>query len=392
MNRTATALHPSGPRKSPGRGPKLRETSFEDHEQIYFLESRYGLVSKGYEEWSHLWLGNPVYRELQLGWSIGWVLEDQNNQIVGSMGNIPLMYEFEGRRVLAASGHHWVAEPAYRGASLELLERVVNQRNVDLYLNNTVTADSTAALSIFECPRVPVGVWDESGFWITNYQGFLESFLVLKNCPLAKPLSYPLSAAVFLKDQFAKKALSTRDVEVKACSGFDDRFDDFWLELKRKNPHLLLAVRTREVLEWHYKHALLNHRLWIATVVDGSRLAGYATFERKDKPQFGLKRVSLVDFQSIDGTTALLLPLLSWALKKCQKEGIHVMENVGRWLETGELIETVAPYRRKRSAWSYFYRANDPKLAESLSDRRAWAPTLFDGDASLCAGVVMEKR
>ena len=60
-----------------------------------------------------------------------------------------------------------------------------------------------------------------------------------------------------------------------------------------------------------------------------------------------------------------------------------MLENVGRWLEKGELLDKIAPYRRRLPIWTYVYRANDPGLAESLRDRRAWAPTLFDGDASL---------
>src|SRR5438094_10344954 len=85
---------------------KLRAASFKDYQQIALLESRYGLGtlrSKSYERWVHLWQGNPPYRELQAGWSIGWVLEDGNGQIVGSMANIPLLYELQGRRIVAAS-------------------------------------------------------------------------------------------------------------------------------------------------------------------------------------------------------------------------------------------------------------------------------------------------
>ncbi len=55
--------------------------------------------------------------------------------------------------------------------------------------------------------------------------------------------------------------MDATDAEVQACSGFDERFDDFWHELHRGTQDLLLAVRTREVLEWHYKYALLNSRL-----------------------------------------------------------------------------------------------------------------------------------
>ena len=137
------------------------------------------------------------------------------------------------------------------------------------------------------------------------------------------------------------------------------------------------------MLEWHFKHALLNHRLWIATIVDGPRLAAYAIFDRKDNPKFGLKRIRLVDFQSLDGSAELLAPLLAWTLRRCRDEGIHMLENIGRWLEKGELIETVAPCKRKLSAWTYIYRANNPGLAESLRNRSAWAPSLFDGYASL---------
>jgi hypothetical protein len=378
------AVYSGEPRKRPKRGPKLRETCFKDYEQIALLESRYGLTpAKSSEEWTHLWLGNPLYRELQAGWSIGWVLEDENNQIVASVGNIPRLYEFEGRRILAATGRGWVAEPEYRSAALLLLDYVINQRNVDLYVNNSAgSIASTAAVRAFQCQRVPVGVWDEYAFWIPHYQDFVQRFLARKNYPLAKLLSYPISAAVFLKDRFTKKALYSGDVEVEVCPAFDERFDDFWVDLRGCNPHLLLAVRTREVLEWHYKYALLDNRVWIVTVVDDSRVVAYAIFDKTVNPT-GFKQAQLVDFQSLDGGTALLSPLLYWALRKCREEGIHRLVNIGRWLEKGEWLENIAPYRRRLPAWIYFYRANNPVLAESLKDQRAWAPSLFDGDANL---------
>ena len=383
MDPVAEAMRSVEPRKRPRRGPKLREASFKDYDQIARLESRYGLTAaKSHEEWSHLWLGNPLYRELQAGWSIGWVLEDDNNQIVASMGNIPRLYEFDGRRVVATTGRGWVAEPEYRSASLLLLDHVINQRHVDLYVNNTVNPVSTAPVSFFQCSRVPVGLWDESAFWITNYRGFFERFLARKQYPLAKPLSYPLSAAVFLRDRLTKQAVDSGSVEVETCSAFDDRFDDFWADLRRCSPHLLLAVRTREVLEWHYKYSLLKNRIWIVTVADGSRIVAYAIFDKKEYPG-GFKQARLVDFQSLDGGTTLLSALLSWALRKCRHEGVHTLVNIGRWLEKGEWLESIAPYRRRLPSWVYFYRANSPALAESLRDRRAWAPSLFDGDANL---------
>jgi hypothetical protein len=253
---------------------------------------------------------------------------------------------------------------------------------VDLFLTNTNSVASSAAVDAFQCRRVPVGHWDEYVFWITNYQGFLERSLRGKHYPMARSLSYPLAAAVSVKNLLTKKALPSSDVEVEACSAFDERFDDFWIDLRGSSQHLLLAVRTREVLEWHYKYALLSNRVWIGTVVDRARIMAYAIFDKKEYAN-GFKQVRLVDFQSLDGGTALLSPLLSWAHGKCREGGVHTLANIGRWLEKGEWLEGIAPYRRKLPSWVYFYRANDAGLAESLSGPRAWAPSLFDGDANL---------
>src|SRR5438128_1353602 len=119
MGGASRILQPTRPAKRPI--PKVRAATFEDYSQIASLEAHFGLDATSYEEWSHLWRGNPLYRELQPGWIIGWVIEDENKRIVGSVGNIPLSYEFEGSRILATSGRCLAAEPAYRSATLLLL-------------------------------------------------------------------------------------------------------------------------------------------------------------------------------------------------------------------------------------------------------------------------------
>jgi hypothetical protein len=373
------AAAPHKPRKA----PRLRPATFDDYEQIDALGSRYGLKPKGYEEWSNMWLNNPVYREVRDRWSIGWVLEDENRRIVGSVGNIPVAYELGGRRLLGASSHAWVTDVAYRSAGLLLLDRLINQWGVDLFVTTTNSAASTPGVEAFQCRRVPVGVWDESAFWIARHRGFVESFLKLRHSRLAGPLSYPLSVAAFLKDRLTRRDWGTDEVAVTPCASFDDRFDDFWTTLTRNHPQRLLCVRTREVLEWHYRHLLLADRLWIATVLDGSRIVAYAVFDRSDKPAIGLTRMRLVDYQSLDGGPGLLPPLLAWAIARCREQGIHILEYFGRWLARGEAVDALAPHRRRLQTWIFVYRASDPALAHRLEDPGAWAPTLYDGDASL---------
>ncbi len=390
--------------KKPAR-VNVRAACLGDYEQIAALEARHGLGIKSHEDWTHFWVENPVYQELQPDWPIGWVLEDENQQIVGTMGNIPLLYEFEGKRVLAATGRSWVADLAYRSAALLLLDSVVSQDYIGLYVNNTVSDNALAALTALECRPIPAGVWDEMAYWVTNYRGYFQSVAGMKNfrltkpflfppwegdwtrwkamrSRLSKPLSYPLSTLAFLRDALGT-SLRERGVEVQACSDFDDRFDVFWESLKNRHPRVLLAARTSEVLKWHFKPLLKASRLWILTVVDGPRLAAYAIFDMTLNPASGFKQVRLVDYQSLDRTTALLAPLLARALKQCRSEGVHTLEHTGRWLEKGEFVANAAHYRRKLSPWQYFYRANSPELKEALEDKRVWDPWLFDGDATL---------
>src|SRR5262249_56501182 len=111
-------------------------------------------------------------------------------------------------------------------------------------------------------------------------------------------MSYLLSARLTLKDRLLTRRLDVDDGEVTACPAFDDRFDEFWAELRARNPHRLLAVRTREMLEWHYRHAALDGRLWIGIVADGARLVAFATFVGDERPVWGT-RVRLVDFHSL---------------------------------------------------------------------------------------------
>jgi len=277
-----------------------------------------------------------------------------------------------------------VAEPAHGSASFVLLDRLINQTPVDLYVNNTLGPSSAPLLELFDCLKVPVGAWDRAGFWITQHKPFFERFLARKGRQ-AKLLVYPVAAGISLWDRLRGRRLNTAAVRVTACDSFDSRFDRFWDDLRARRAHQLVAVRTSEVLKWHFHRAAVGNRLWVAGVLDGGRLAAYAIFERKDTGgrYSGLKRIRLADFQSLDGSPATLGPLVGWALTRCRTEGIDVLEIVGSWLDKGDFIDARAPYHRKLPVWVYYYRAKSLELARVLKERSAWSPTLFDGDATL---------
>jgi hypothetical protein len=365
--------------------PKFREASFDDHSQIAALLSKYGLAQKSFAEWQHFWVNNPAYLEFRRELPIGWVLETADDRIVGYLGNIPLFYEFEGQRRLACVAHAWTVDAQYRTYSLQLLDRYFSQRTVELFLNATVGPVAAEPFAVFQSLPVPVGRWDRSSFWITNYRGFVAGWLTMKGWAFAKPASYLFSIA-----SFAKQALSFRmpgdawsDLRLQECHEFDNRFDQFWDALRNSNPRVLLGVRSRDTLGWHFKYALAKKEAWIVASGDSSAINAYAVFLRYDNSAYGLKRMRLVDFQTLKATPAALIPMVRWALEKCRREQIDSLECIGFHPDKQNLITAIAPYQRKLPSWLYFYKTRDKSLADKLKDPAVWDPSQFDGDASL---------
>ncbi len=363
---------------------KIREAGFEDYDQITALQIAYQRPARSYEEWEHVWAHNPAYLSAGSAWPKGWVVERADGTIVGYLGNIPLFYELAGQRLLTAVAHAWVVDANYRPYSLALLDLYFSQKNVDLFLNATVGPAGRDSFNVSQSPRVPVGDWERSVFSITNRQGFLAAWLGEKARPFIKPLRFGLAGALAVVQAFSLPTVPTNGVghAFRLCKNIDSRFDDFWKCLRKNNPSLLLAVRNREALEWHFKFPLRRDQVWILTAGTDA-ITAYAIFLRYDSPAAGLTRMRLIDFQSLDGGTALLAPMLKWAIERCRREGIHMIENIGFHPKKMKIISQLCPYGRKLPCWMYFYITPHQGLAEKLADPNAWDPSQFDSDASL---------
>ena len=360
---------------------ELREAHFHDYEAIAALETSHGLAAKPLDEWRRLWAGNPCYEELGPRWPIGWVLED-GDRIVGCACNIPLPYVFRRQKKTVASGRGWVVDEQYRGYAPLLVDEYFNQENVDLFLNNTVSGKAGDAFSTFGSSRVPVGDWSKAAFTVTEHRGFAESALRIKRIPPARVLSYPVGLALSLKDRLTGKSIPKSDIDVVMARDFDQRFDMFWEVLSHRSD-ALLAVRSRVALKWHFGVALDKGELWILVAARNGNIDAYAIFQRRDEPQYGLKRMRMVDFQASDWHDQYCAALMRRAYEECRAQGIHVLEQVGCDLETTRIFDRYAPYRRKLPGWCYFYLAKNEELAAELALPEAWAPSSYDGDSSL---------
>ena len=116
----------------------LADVTLDDYERIVALEASNNLQSMRRDDWRNLWLANPLWPYLGDDWTIGWLLENADGRLVGSLVNIPSIYQFRGQELLCANGRGWVVDPAYRSFALSLMGEYFGQSDVDLYVNTTV--------------------------------------------------------------------------------------------------------------------------------------------------------------------------------------------------------------------------------------------------------------
>ena len=368
----------------PARPPQMRQASVDDYGQIAALQVRNGFTIISYEDWMAFWRENPVYKQ-DRQCPIGWVLETESGEIVGYIGNIPLAYRFAGRELRAAAACSWVVDACYRGCGfgMRLMNRLMRQKDIDVFVFTTMNSVSEPLARSLGFSKVPVGTWNKKAFWITNCRGFSQSALKKKSVPFATVAGYPVGAALFCWNSLRDGMPVSSTSEIELCTDFDSRFDDFWEDLKYQNDNVLLADRTRETLQWHFRSALSRRRASILAVSKGSRLDAYAIFDRQDNHALGLRRVRFVDFQALNGSEDALRPALCWMLRKCREEGVHSLEVTGCWLDRPGLPQIRAPYHRTLSSWGYYYKATNRELSEQLKNPKVWAPSSFDGDSSL---------
>lgn len=375
-----TIVPPQGPAPISNRAIEIHEARLDDYADIKSVVTASGLGMKVREEWEHMWTGNPVCRKSP-DWPIGWVVRDQG-KIVGFLGNIPLSYNFKGREILASGLHSFALKPSHRGLGLLLLNRLLEfAPEVEYFVGSTANLNSSEVLDRIGVNRIPVGDWQNSSFWITNYNGFVRSAISKKGLP--DSLAGAGSAALRLYEKVSKMPWPDQKYELKQAQEFDSRFDIFWNELQEEYPDRLLANRSRDHLQWHFNYSLHQDRAWVVTYEQDARIAAYAIFHRQDYREIKLQRLRLVDYQSLPGFEGILTSMLAWGLNRAREQGIHMLEAFGFRPDKQQIIDALAPHHRKLTAWGYYHKITSRTLEAELKDANAWDPSQYDGDCSL---------
>jgi hypothetical protein len=363
----------------------LRPATFDDYPSIYRIAARYFVNPMPPALWRRMFTDNPLWPRLGRSWPIGWVLEESNGNVIGSLSNVPSMYSYEGSEVLCGNGKSWYVLPDYRGCgyALWLMLELINQMQADITMITTIGAAATPVVSRL-LDRVPLGDWSRRSFRILRYRDFAHRALIRKGVPAAGALAGPAAAGLRSRDALLASRLrpAPPHVEIGCAEGFDQRFDLLWAELLRRNPRTLLGVRDSAALTWRFGGAIREGRMKVWTASCGGLLRAYCVITEHLYPGFGAESLRIMDYQTVTDEVDLLPGLLRAALAGHGSSSPHIIEVLGSGLPKMRSFEQFARAGAQKP-WSFYYHATNSTLASVLRRPESWDASGFDGDASL---------
>jgi hypothetical protein len=363
----------------------VREARFSDCERVCALNSKLGLGPDSPENWKRLWQDNPAIGSGEKA-VIGWVLA-ASDEIVGFLGSIPMLYEYEGQTLKAVATCRLAVESEYR-AFTHLLVTSFFRQHVDLFLDTTATVSAGKIMMAFKAVELPQRDYGEVLFWILDSGAFTKS--LFKRLGISSSLKRIGSALASVAVQ-ANMGLRRRPRGSKSgrytiaetnANNLGDEFQQFWSS-KSQEVSRLRAKRTPSIMRWHYDPPGSRRVTRVLGCYVGSRLVGYGVVRHDDPASDGLRRSVIADLMIDESAPQVMDRLLAAILRSAKDAGSHVLEVMGFPKEIRQKFLQWKPYSRDYPACPYLYKARDPVLHQKLANENAWYACPFDGDATL---------
>ncbi len=360
---------------------RIRAANFDDFEKIKELCVRNNLKVKKINK--EVWKNFPDYNNFE-NVPIGWVIENDEKNIVGVILNLYMNYRLNGKNYKASVVSTWAVDNSYRGDSMNLIFKWIYQKNVDLLVDNRRTERSSKILKSFKFKNVPTKDYEKIIYWVLDYPNFIKSAIKKKFKLQIGPIAFIMAIIIKFYDFVVKRNKNFYTNKITSeIKSFDKKFDSFWDILQKKNK--LMADRNSQSLEWRFARGIKEKRVSVLTLSNDNNLIGYIIIMRSDNKEIGLKRMKIVDLQTSSNNEQDISNLIGNAATYAKKEGVHILELMGFGKNIREQALKTNPYIRTLSSSPFFYKLISDELKNVFSEDIEWDASLFDGDGSLDA-------
>lgn len=354
---------------------QVQPALFADAEAIGEIHKRNGLGEFDASAWRSIWESYPFaadFRDIP----IGWVLETSTGALVGTIGNVHMLYELDGRRLRAAIATAWAVDAEHRGRALHLTTAFFKQKGPELLINGSASPTASKVLTGLQIPRIPIPDYNSPCFWAANPSAFAKAVLVRRGLPAAAFLAYPAGFALLVRDILRRSGRGKLTGPVRRLRAFDDQFNSLWQRIAAGPPRLR-AVRTRAVLDWRFQTDLETGRTVVLSAESGSQRTGYLILSRRPGSDLGMSLYDVADFQAAGDDPAVYRDLLLAAIQLARDEGVDAVKFMTGTPAKRAPALALRPYMYQLPFWQLYYRAS-PELRSVLGAAEAWDFSVFD--------------
>ncbi|QYZ78956.1 hypothetical protein E2N92_05710 [Methanofollis formosanus] len=284
----------------------------------------------------------------------GWTIEDDDREVAGFLGNIPVPFWVDGKEARARAASSWYVRSEVRGVlGLQLNIAYSRQKDADLFIRTTPNELVQAMLPRLGFSRVPFPVGGREYLSVRDYGGAAALYGASPGAggtkrTLTSIARGPLSAVSPLLRK--KNGVAPGSWEV--CTGCGDEFAALWEA--HRTPGTASVARDHETLEWlYFSETVADKRTVVACRDDEGALSGYCAFDLLTPYGAGVRVLLLRDAFLPDGSSARTAVAAGKALAEEKKAA-----TVAFWPASPEMEEVLrAETTTSRPIdYSYFYR------------------------------------
>jgi len=367
----------------------IREVNFSDQEQVARLQNKYGIQADSIEDWNRLWKSNP---EFAIESPIGWVLE-YDNKIVGYLGNVPLLYYYQGRKVNTRSARGWVVEDNFRSQAIHLALKYLTQKNADLLINSSSNEPTFNIFKTLGC-ITPKGVDFSCSFlWIISPIKFAEAiFLRFHNSKkLNKILIFIISTCLELIKSLSSIHIAIMrliykikfpDVTFKELDPSSNEFNHLFSCMMAVNEGIL-ADRSSRKLSWFSSRN--GVQIFILGCYIKNILSGYTLLTIKNIFSTKILKAELTDYVTPKLNPLIMKYMLIEAIDFSNKKNVAFFEvNPGTQF-INYVSKGLLPIKRARFSTPFTFKVlNEEIIQKDAVMHLTWELiTNYDGDSGL---------
>jgi hypothetical protein len=365
---------------------KQREVRFSDFESVATLKERGGLRKDNQENWCRLWQQNPAMAVANSQLSMGWVLETAQG-IVGYQGNVPVLYQFGGRTLVAATGTGLVIEPAYRARCMGLIASFYRQQGVDLFLMTFAIAPVTKLSKALHAKALAQHDYDKVLFWVLDVHQFTKALAAKFGLGSGMGAVGTFLGSSALRVDALRRGPRGRTANKFGITEIDvkdigDEFQALWQRKLTEAPRLL-SDRSPASLRWHFTIPGSSSTAAVLCCHRFERLVGYAIVQHTIDRETDMRRSMLADILVEQDDSSVTETLLEAAYSNAVASGGHLFEVVGLPGHIRQILMRWKPYVRTHPTDPLIYKTADEALARTLAHENAWYAGPFDGDTTL---------